>query len=71
MKQGVWMRLCIILTILWPFLSEAHAANRIFYLQARRLDRPNHQIILKSPHRDSLFVGQLMPIEVFLVFENE
>jgi hypothetical protein len=71
MKQGVWIRLCTVLTILWPFLSEAHAADRIFYLQARRLDRPNHQTILRSPYRDSLSVGQLMPIEVFLVFENK
>ncbi|MBN1783181.1 hypothetical protein JW948_18745 [bacterium] len=70
MKQGTWMRLLCVLIILWPFVNEIQAQKRLFYLQARRLDDPS-RTILDSPYQETITVSQMLPIEVFLVFENK
>ena len=70
MKQGIWIRILCVLVILWPFLNHVQAQNRLFYLQARKLDDPD-KTVLRKLHKDTIMVSQMLAIEVFVVFENK
>jgi len=70
MKQGRWICLLCVLIIFMPFLNNIEARERTFYIQARKLDDPN-KTILKSSHKETLLLGEMLSVEVFVVFENK